>query len=143
MASAIKAKLRHCDECAIYRDKPSREPEKDEDIDLADLRPWDHIYMDFASIQETGKKRWLILADRYSGFVHAEDMGTTATTLMVWTRLMKLCTILGFPQIIRTDLGPEFRDRFSQFCKDHRVLHQHCSVDFHQSNGSAERAVKT
>ena len=23
------------------------------------------------------------------------------------------------------------------------MIHQHCSVDFHQSNGSAERAVKT
>ena len=83
------------------------------------------------------------MVDRYSSFVHAEDMGMTAMTPMVWARVMKLCTILGFPRIIRTDLGPEFRDSFSKLCRSNSVIHQQCSVEFHSSNGSAERAVKT
>ena len=53
MPADIEAKLKDCEECGMYRDKSGREPEHDEEIDLADLRPWDHIYLDFVSIQET------------------------------------------------------------------------------------------
>ena len=84
MAADIETKLKDCDACRTYRDMSGREPQLDEEVDLADLRPWDHIFLDFASIQETGKKRWLVMADRYSGFIHAEDMSMSATTVMVW-----------------------------------------------------------
>ena len=97
MSTDIETKLKDYDECGTYRDKSGREPQHDEEVDLADLCPWDHIFLDFASIQETGKKRWLVMADCYSRFIHTEYMGLSATTPMVWGRLMKLCCILGFP----------------------------------------------
>ena len=70
-------------------------------------------------------------------------MGRTATTVLVWERLMKLFVILGYPNILRTDMGPEFRDRFTAICGKFAITHQACSVENHQSNGSTERTVKT
>ena len=46
MAANIEAKLKDCDACGTYRYKLGREPQHDEEVDLADLCPWDHIFLD-------------------------------------------------------------------------------------------------
>ena len=48
-----------------------------------------------------------MLCDRYSGWIHAKNMGRTMTTVLIWERLMKLFVILGYPNIVRTDMGPK------------------------------------
>ena len=83
--------------------------------------------------------RWLFLADRYSGWVHAADMGRTATTLHVWERLLWLIMVLGFPYTLRLDMGPEFWDKFMAICRKFSISHQACSVENHQSNRAVER----
>ncbi len=49
----------------------------------------------------------------------------------------------GFPQIIRSDGGPQFRTEFSEFCKTYGIMHELSSPYNPQSNGLAESAVKS
>ena len=49
-----------------------------------------------------------------------------------------------FPDIIRTDNGPQYTSReLSTFCKTHDITHETSSPHYSQSNGEAERAVRT
>ena len=51
--------------------------------------------------------------------------------------------ILGFPKIIRSDGGPQFRSEFDVFCNDNNIKHELLSPYNPSSNGLAEQAVKT
>ena len=48
----------------------------------------------------------------------------------------------GFPQVIRTDNGPQFRGPFDEWCNDLHIIHELSSPYNPQSNGHAEASVK-
>ena len=48
----------------------------------------------------------------------------------------------GFPEIIFSDGGPQYRSEFKQFCTKWKITHHTSSPYFPQSNGLAEAAVK-
>ena len=50
--------------------------------------------------------------------------------------------LLGWPQIIRSDNGPQFRSEFAEFCEMNEIKHETSSPYNPQSNGLAEAAVK-
>ena len=50
--------------------------------------------------------------------------------------------ILGWPEKIRTDGGPQFRSEFDNFCKSFYIHHELSSPYHPESNGLAEAAVK-
>lgn len=50
---------------------------------------------------------------------------------------------VGYPEVIRTDGGPQFRREFDQFCRNTDIEHEKSSPYNPQSNGLAEAAVKS
>ena len=48
----------------------------------------------------------------------------------------------GWPVVIRSDGGPQFRQEFAEFCKNNSISHELSSPYNPESNGLAESAVK-
>ena len=86
--------------------------------------------------------QYLIMADRYSGYVWIAKM-SPATTKSVTDQLFLWFLEYGFPDAIRSGGGPQFRETFMLFCKDHQVAHELASSYNPESNGLAKAAVKS
>lgn len=83
----------------------------------------------------------LVMVDRFSGYPFVKQL-RSLTTSAVLKHLTAWFLEFGFPFIIRTDGGPQFRSEFEKYCKDHNITHELTSPYNPQSNGLAESAVK-
>ena len=86
-------------------------------------------------------QHWLVMVDRFSGFVWCHRLAKTNTTA-VTNRLRSWFVDFGFPARIRSDGGPQFRGDFNAFCEENGIVHELTSPYNSQSNGLAEAAVK-
>jgi len=84
---------------------------------------------------------YLAMVDRYSGFLFCEKLSSTATTDIVKI-LNNWFLDFGFPNVIRSDNGPQFRTNFKLFCDKNNIVHETSSPYNAQSNGLAESGVK-
>ena len=81
------------------------------------------------------------MADQFSGYPFAERLNGTTTDKVIAV-LLRWFQDFGFPRGMRTDNGPQFRDRFAAFCREHYIVLDNSSPYHSQSNGLAEAAVK-
>jgi transposase InsO family protein len=103
--------------------------------------PWERVHIDFAG--PFMGKMWLICVDAGSKFPYVIDMHKTTTQ---WTirALEKVFTIEGLPRTIVSDNGPQFMSaEFKRFCTDNDIEHLTSAVYHPESNGEAERFVRT
>ena len=97
-----------------------------------------HVGMDL--FDAVGKK-WLTMVDRYSGYAWVAQLNTTTTKKIIET-IEGWFYEYGWPDYIRSDGGPQFRQEFQTFCADHSIVHELSSPYNPESNGLAESAVK-
>ena len=93
--------------------------------------------MDFASI---GTKKYLILKDKSTGFLHAK-ITKDQTTSEAQKVVHEWAYTFGVPHVIKTDGGPAFRDAFKSYLMGLGIDHVVTSAYNPQSNGLAERWV--
>ena len=84
---------------------------------------------------------YIVLVDRLTGLLCCEKLLKT-TTSAILIKLTNWFNILGWPETIRTDGGPQFRSEFDNFCKSFYIRHELSSPYHLESNGLAEAAVK-
>ena len=99
--------------------------------------PGEYISMDYMSY---GKHDLAIMKDRFSGLMQAyltkdKTAESAIKALQMWSHKF------GFPTEVRSDGGPCFKARFSEYCQSMGIKHIQSSPYFSQSNGSAERSV--
>ena len=85
-------------------------------------------------------KKYLVMVDRFSGFPWVAELRNT-TTEHVTNTMRGWFLAVGYPASIRSDGGPQFRDKFRRFCDDHGIKHELASAYHPESNGLAEAAV--
>ena len=85
---------------------------------------------------------WLVVVDRYSGYPFACHLKST-TSEAVTSALKNLFYEWGFPRVIRTDGGPQFRSKFDAFCADNSIIHELSAPYNPRSNGLAEAVVES
>ena len=94
-----------------------------------------------ADLFHFGGKEWLVVVDRYSGFLWVTRLANTHTGAIV-KALEDLFVRVGFPARIRSDGGPQFRQEFQQWCSENHISHELSGAYNPRSNGLAEAAVK-
>lgn len=104
-------------------------------------RPWERVHADFAG--PFLGTYWLLVIDAYSNFpfvVRCASPTTAATT----NALAKIFALEGLPSTLVTDNGPQFSSQaFADFCSGQGVRHVTAPPFHPQSNGEAERLVRT
>ena len=88
-----------------------------------------------------GGKSHLVCIDRWSGYPQFSQLTSTSTAAVINT-LKTWFNVLGWPRVIRSDGGPQFRGEFSEFCKKFRITHELSSPYNPRANGLAKSGVK-
>lgn len=126
-----------CTTCNMHKPKQQKEPMKMHDIPVL---PYEIVAAD---LFEWENESYLVTVDSYSGFYDIDrlhDM-TSRTVIM---KLKKQFAIHGIPRVLISDNGTQFSSHeFKRFVKDWKFEHITSSPRYPQSNGLAERAVRS
>ena len=102
---------------------------------------WSRLHIDYAG--PIDGRMLLIVVDSHTKSIEALPV-RSATTEVTITRLRELFARLGLPQTVVSDNGPQFASQqFAQFMTDNNITHLRSAPYHPQSNGLAERAVRT
>lgn len=106
-------------------------------------RVMERVQMDLIDMREQpdGKYRWILhIKDHYSRFCMLYPLRRRSGSLVV-RHLMEWIAILGPPQILQTDNGPEFVNKIIEnVAKEHGILIRHGQTGRPRSQGLVERA---
>ncbi|XP_046402877.1 uncharacterized protein K02A2.6-like [Ischnura elegans] len=104
------------------------------------MQPWERVHLDLLSFQG---HHILVLVDSYSKWMEAWLMeGTSAQKVIL--KLREFMAVFGIPQEIVSDNGPPFQSvEFTLFCKQNNIKVTKSPPYHPQSNGLAERGVRT
>lgn len=133
----VKQTVSNCEQCTQTLPSQAKTPlilHQDEST-----RPMSHLGMDLLDFRG---QDYLVMTCRYSGYAFASRLRDT-TTRTVLKVMRDWFLEHGWPNVIRSDGGPQFRGEFNNFCQEHGIKHQKSSAYNSESNGLAEAAVKS
>jgi len=85
-----------------------------------------------------------VVVDYYSRYITVNELSDSSDTKIIVSKLETLFCLLGIPNTLVSDNGPQFvSDRFQSFLSKWDVKHITSSPKYTQLNGEAERAVQT
>ena len=136
MTRAIEQTITNCRTCCKFQAEKSQPLISTE----VPLYPWQKIGIDFFAWNNSN---YILLVDYLSRWIEIKLMHTTTSTATIKT-LKVMFSRYGIPQELRSDNGPQFSSKeFKEFCLSYDIRHVTSSPLYPQSNGAAERAVKT
>ncbi|XP_049835864.1 uncharacterized protein K02A2.6-like [Schistocerca gregaria] len=135
--AAITNMCSSCMVCAEQQSAPSRKffawPKA--------TSPWQRLHIDFAG--PFWNARWLVVVDSFSNFSFVVWMSSTTSSTTIQALSAIFC-IEGLPQTLVSDNGPQFMSaEFQSFFKANGIQHLTSAQFSSQSNGAAERLVRT
>ena len=135
----IEKKRAECEACT--RNAPSQSPLPPTPVASPEY-PFQMIVMDYCNVKG---KAWLVIADRFTGWVSVYYFAKEATTQQLIEILRTYFSTFGICVEIATDNGSQYRAKtFTDFFKKWGVERHRISSDyFPHSNLRAETAVKT
>jgi len=136
--SADIAKLASsCSTCNKYHTRQQREPLK---LHKVPTRPWQIVASDLFT---WNNKEHLIIIDSYSGWFEINTLTSTSSDMVI-RKMSSHFARYGSPEILLSDNGPQYSSAaFSKFSDKWGFKHITSSPKYPQSNGLAERAVRT
>ena len=104
------------------------------------MRRWQRVYMDFAVFEG---QNLLVLQDGPSKWPEVKIL-THADAFSLIETLWTLFAAYGVPEEVVSDNGPHFAsEELAKFFKQNAVIHTFTPTYHPQSNGSAERTVRS
>jgi len=134
MSNDLTQLIEACEKCQRARPAARREPMKAESASF----PMEKVGLDYF---HANGQNYLLCVDRFSGFVFVKHMRST-TTKATCDALEQWFNLVGYPLVVRTDGGPQFREAFREWCEGHFAELEVSSPYNPSSNGLAEAAVK-
>ena len=135
MSNDISQMVDSCELCQRLRpvnhDSPVEHP-------AADV-PMQNVGLDLFAY---GGKDYLVMVDKFSNYIWVSKLNSTTTAKVVEV-LDRWFTEFGYPFVIVSDNGPQFRTDFKEYCSAKHILHSPSSPYNPRSNGLAESAVKS
>ena len=136
LPSRLEQFVRSCPTCARENQKP-KEP-----LLPSPLRdyPWQKIATDLFQHENNN---YLIAVDYFSRYPEVISLSSTTSSNIIRT-LKSIFARHGIPTTVVSDNGPQYSSQeFKEFTRDYNFTHITSSPHFPQSNGQAERGVKT
>ena len=125
-----------CNEC-IKHQVMKRQPLRNTELPG---KPWIEVGTDLFKFEGNP---YLLVVDYYSRWIETERL-RDMTALEVIRRMELIFSRLGVPERVRSDNGPCYCAReFREFAENRKFEHDTSSPRYPESNGMAERAVKT
>ena len=90
----------------------------------------------------TGGHHYIVAINRFSGYLWFFTLPKLDTRAVIQC-LQKLMNSFGYPRLVFSDNGPQFRGDFTGFCQQHLIKHKTSSPSNPSSNGLAESSVKS
>jgi transposase InsO family protein len=102
--------------------------------------PWERIASD---LFELDSKTYLLVVDYFSRYVEVQTLSST-TSASVIKALKAIFSRHGIPATMVSDNGPQYSSQeFQRFSQEYNFTHTTSSPHYPQSNGLAERMVRT
>lgn len=102
--------------------------------------PWQKVSSDLFQLDG---KQYIVVVDYFSRYPEVVKLPSTTSGHIIEI-LKRMFSRHGIPETVVSDNGPQYSSReFSEFSKAYNFLHITSSPHYAQSNGHAERAVKT
>ena len=102
--------------------------------------PWEKVASDLFDLE--GKK-YLLVVDSFSRYIEVQTL-TTTTSASVIRALKAIFSRHGIPTVLMSDNGPQYSSKeMKDFAEKYNFQHITSSPHYPQSNGLAERMVKT
>ena len=103
--------------------------------------PFQYIVADYFDVKG---KTWLVIADRFSGWLSVSYFPREASSTDLIKTLKEYFTTFGIAEHFASDAGPQFQSsQFKEFLKSWGIEHRTSSAYFPKSNLRAESAVKS
>ena len=103
--------------------------------------PFQYIVADYFDVKG---KTWLVIADRFSGWLSVSYFPREASSSDLIKTLKEYFTTFGISEHFASDGGPQFQSsQFKEFLKSWGIEHRTSSAYFPKSNLRAESAVKS
>ena len=103
--------------------------------------PWHTVHLDFCGPFPTGEYV-LVAIDAYSRFPEVEIIRSTSATVTI-SKLEKIFSTHGLPQIIKSDNGPPFNSReFKTYMQENGIKYQRITPLWPQANSEADNCMK-
>ena len=84
---------------------------------------------------------YLALVDQFSGFKTCWCLKDSSTKSVV-TQLETFFSMTGFPVVLRSDGGPDFRQSLRRGYDGVGIIHKVSAAEHHESNGAAECGIR-
>ena len=136
MAVDVRECIRTCQPCQeLLPSKPRPKARGEYEVD----KPMEEISVDLFEVRN---KNYIAVKDRFTGKVWFSPLKKTKTRNVIEC-LESIFHEYGYPNVIRSDGGPQFRSEFERYCKRMAITKTLSSPYNPESNGHAESAVKT
>jgi transposase InsO family protein len=136
LSKSVEEMVSSCHTCAKAR------PEHKEPLMPSSFpsRPWERVAMDLFELKGT---MYIIIVDYYSRWAEFRKLDGQTSTQTIEV-LKEVYSVHGIPDIVVSDNGPQFAsEAFKEFARQYGFVHVTSSPKYPQSNGEAERAVRT
>ncbi|XP_055543126.1 uncharacterized protein K02A2.6-like [Wyeomyia smithii] len=135
MDSQVENYVKSCNLCTLVS---SVEPPEPMQRTRMPTKAWSELAVDFLG-PLPNEHYLLVLIDYFSRFVEVVIMRQTLAELAVQALYETFCRF-GFPDILRSDHGPQFiSDTMKTFCKEFGIEQQKTTPYWPQANGEVER----
>ena len=138
MFTNIKQMVSQCRPCNINRPSQPKNPRVSQPPSSYSGPPIGHVGLD---LFEFGGKHHLICVDQWSGFPMFTPL-TSLTASDIIGHLKSWFNLLGWPQSICSDGGPQFWGNFIRFCSENGIKHERSAPYNQRSNRLAKLGVK-
>ena len=119
MLNDIKQLIDGCEACSESRPSQPKNVRSTEHPSSTLGPPLSHVGLDMF---EFGGNQHIVCVDQWSGYPLYQRMTSTTSASVIKT-LSGWFNTLGWPSVIRTDGGPQFRNEFAQFCDQNGIKH--------------------
>lgn len=134
----IELMCRACNICQEHLPSQQHQPLQPTEIPS---RPWSVLGTDLFQV---GNDQYIIIADYYSKFPLVNKLPAHASSKAVADITAAHLSVMGIPDIIRSDNGPQFIGQaYQSFLSEWNITHITSSPRYPRSNGFIERHIKT